>query len=105
MTNPPMSYGNVPSSPRAELLDEAKRLVCGDRQDDYGPPSESFSRIALTMTALGFRAPGGGNIMPHDVSLLLICVKLARLVNSPELKDGWLDVAGYAALGAECAGA
>jgi hypothetical protein len=88
---------------RVKILQEAEQLVSGARQEEYGPPTQSFSRIALTMTALGFRAPGGGNIMPHDVALLMICVKLARLVNSPEAMDSWTDVAGYAALGAECA--
>jgi hypothetical protein len=87
---------------REEVLDGAMQLVCGDRAAEYGPPQQSFSRIALTMTALGFRAPDGGDIMPHDVSLLLICVKLSRLVQSPDSSDGWLDIAGYAACGSEC---
>jgi hypothetical protein len=87
---------------RQEVLDEARRLVCGDRASEYGPPSKSFTRIAQSMSALGFSAPGGGSIRPHDVALLMICVKLARLVESPEKEDGWVDIAGYAACGAEC---
>ena len=88
---------------REGVLDEAKRLVCGPRAEEYGPPSQSFSRIALLMSGLGYRAPGGGNILPHDVALLMICVKLARLVQSPESQDGWIDIAGYTACGSECA--
>jgi hypothetical protein len=36
-----------------------------------------------------------------DVAMMLIDVKLARLENDPAHADSWIDVAGYAACGAE----
>lgn len=89
--------------PRAELLDEAKRLICGDRNSAYGPPAQDFARTALTMTSLGYRGPEGRNILPHDVAILAMCIKLSRLMWSPEKRDNWTDLAGYAACGWECA--
>lgn len=31
---------------RAELLDAAKKCVCGDREQDYGSPEDNFKTIA-----------------------------------------------------------
>jgi hypothetical protein len=34
---------------------------------------------------------------------MLALLKIARLKNSPNHRDSWVDIAGYAACGAECA--
>ena len=31
---------------RAEILDKAKECVCGQREQDYGKPEDSFAMIA-----------------------------------------------------------
>ena len=36
-----------------------------------------------------------------DIAALMVCVKLARQAHRPK-QDNWIDVAGYAACGAEC---
>ncbi len=88
-------------SPREELLDEAKRLIMGQRNNTYGPPTQDFQRSADAMTAMGYRS-ATGPIQAHDVAILVTLVKISRLQWSPEKYDSWADIAGYAACGWEC---
>ena len=37
-----------------------------------------------------------------SIANMMILLKVARLKSSPSHKDSWVDVAGYAACGAEC---
>lgn len=90
-------------SPRASLLNEAKALVCQERNNDYGPPFEDFSRTADILDAMGYRGPGGRRLAAHDTAVILASVKLSRIVVSPQKRDHWADLAGYAACGHECA--
>lgn len=81
---------------RAELLAKAADIVTHDRQATHGRPEESFVRIALLWSAyLDFE------IAPHDVTALMALLKLARVRVNPGHVDNWLDLAGYAACGAE----
>ena len=34
--------------------------------------------------------------------MAMAAVKLARLVETPDHQDSWIDLAGYAAIGSEC---
>lgn len=90
-------------SPRASLLNEAKALVCQERNNDYGPPFEDFSRTADILNAMGYRGPDGRDLLAHDTAVILASVKLSRIVVSPQKRDHWADLAGYAACGHECA--
>jgi Domain of unknown function (DUF6378) len=97
-------------SPRADLLDEAKQLITGDRNNTYGPPTQDFARTAAVLNALGFQVVHEReaelvveDIQPHHVAMILAAVKLSRLTWSPEKRDSWVDLAGYAACGHECA--
>ena len=38
---------------------------------------------------------------PQKEALEMICMKMARILQHPEVKDSWLDIAGYAKLGSE----
>lgn len=94
-------------SPRAALLREAERLVCGDRNAQYGSPVQDFTRTAAILNAMGYRGTDcesgeGRNLLPHDVALIMSCLKLSRLAWSPDKKDSWTDLAGYAACGWQC---
>ena len=40
-------------------------------------------------------------ITPADVANMMIMLKVARLRHTPGVLDSWLDIAGYAACGAE----
>jgi hypothetical protein len=93
--------GPVRPSPRAELLDEAKALITGDRNHQYGPPGQDFERSAEALSAMGYRGPDGRKMLPHDVAIMVAIVKISRLMWMPNKKDSWLDLAGYAACGYE----
>lgn len=88
---------------REAVLDEAKSLVVGDRNAQYGEPYDDFKKVADALNAYGFSGPNGRKIMPRDVPFFQILVKLSRLIPSPSKMDSWIDIAGYAACGAEVA--
>ena len=81
---------------RREILQEAERIVCGDRQDEYGSASASFERIAEM-----WRAYLGVDIEAMDVANMYILTKVSRSITSPDKLDTWLDICGYAALAGE----
>lgn len=91
-----------PATPRAKLLDEAKGLITGDRNNTYGPPDQDFRRSADALNAYGYKGPGGRDLLPHDIAIMVMSVKLSRLVWSFDHSDSWLDIAGYSACGYEC---
>lgn len=88
------------TSQRAQLLDEAKDLITGDRNNHYGPPHEDFQRTANIMSSLGFEFDELP-IQAHHVAMIMATVKLSRMTWSPDKKDNWVDLAGYAACGWE----
>ena len=109
-TSPPSATPDADAEPiRATILDEAKRLICGDRNNQYGPPGKDFNRTANMLTALGYGKENSVGeldvLQDHDVAIIMIALKLSRLMWSPEKLDSWIDVAGYAGCGAEVAGA
>lgn len=92
-----MQRPGTPSA-RQTLLDDAARIVSGAREDTYGGPEKSFATIAALWSAyLGIP------LAPHDVAAMQALVKLARIRGSDgQHRDSWVDLAGYAACGAEC---
>lgn len=85
---------------RTELLLEAGKLVSGDRNNTYGEPHQDFARTAAMLTAVGFTF-AGDPVQAHHVAMMLAAVKLSRLSWSPDKRDSWVDLAGYAACGHE----
>lgn len=95
-------------SPRASALDEARQLITGDRNNSYGPPTEDFRRTAEMATSFGFRFVGHADgapedLEPHHVAIFMMLLKLSRLAWTPGKRDSWVDAAGYAGCGYECA--
>ena len=89
--------------PRADILDEAKELITGSRNDQYGPATGDFSRSANALNAYGYRGPGGRELSAYDIAIMITAVKISRLMWRPDGRDNWVDIAGYAACGYECA--
>lgn len=81
---------------RADVLDTALIAVTLDRQNTHGQPEDSFGTIAkFWSTHLGV------SVSKADVALMLVLLKVARAGQNPEHDDNWVDIAGYAACGAE----
>ena len=92
---------------RKEILAAAEKCVCGQREEDYGTPEDSFRLIAeLWMPLIKACVPEGTDVcvLPETVALMMALLKVARLIKSPEHLDSWVDLAGYAACGGEIAG-
>lgn len=82
---------------RDEVLTTALEAV-KDRADNYTPPAKNFAFVAdLWSSYLQM------NISAHDVALLMALFKIARARANPNHADTWVDIAGYAACGAEVA--
>jgi hypothetical protein len=80
---------------RKQMLRGAAHVL-EDRCKLYGDPAASMTTVAARWSiALGHK------VTPEQVVLCLIDLKLARLACDPTHQDGWIDVAAYAAIGAE----
>ena len=85
------------------ILEEAARLVTGDRQADYGPPDQDFARTAkmweaLLQSSITFDdkdCPGFLVISPAQVAMCMIALKLSRETHQKK-RDNRVDIAGYA---------
>lgn len=86
---------------REECLAAAKICVCGEREQDYGSPEDNFRTIANLWSAYLLAKPDPGDILPADVAAMMALLKIARISTSPAKADNWVDLAGYAACGAE----
>ena len=73
------------------ILEEAQRLVHGDRQSAYGHPLDDFTRTAAIWSAI-LEVP----VTAEQVGLCMIGVKISRQCNAPR-RDNMTDAAGYAA--------
>jgi hypothetical protein len=82
--------------PRETILEEAQRLVHGDRGAAYGHPADDFGRTAeYWTTTFKEKLKPGERFHAGDIPLALIGVKLSREVNKPK-RDNMTDLAGYA---------
>lgn len=90
---------------RKEILETAERCVCGDREQDYGRPENSFQIIAnLWSDYLNGTATSDEEfylITAKDVAAMLALLKIARIATGHAKADNWVDLAGYAACGGE----
>ena len=71
------------------ILEEAKRIVHGDRGENYGHPFEDFSRTAQIWSAILEI-----DVSPEQVALCMVGLKISREVNRPK-RDNIVDGAGY----------
>lgn len=82
---------------RKEILKQATDAVCTDREGQYGSPEDNFRRIADLWTAYW----GGYPFEPKDVAMMMSLLKIARTATGKHKDDNYIDLAGYAACGAE----
>lgn len=89
---------------RSDILDKAKTCVCGDREQDYGKPENSFGTIADLWNAYLYnvgRQATWPAITAKDVAVMMALLKIARIATGHAKSDNWIDLAGYAACGGE----
>lgn len=82
---------------RKEILKQATDAVCTDREGQYGSPEDNFRRIADLWTTYC----GGYSFEPKDVAMMMSLLKIARIATGKHKDDNYIDLAGYAACGAE----
>jgi hypothetical protein len=83
---------------RNDILDTAKTLINGDRARDYGDAYLMHARIAALWTT--YVRSKTGDLKPVDVAMMLVLMKVARSIETPQ-DDSFVDIAGYAALAGE----
>lgn len=82
---------------KEDILDTAKELIAGQRAIDYGDARDNFDRIAAGWNLI--LEATDGPITAQHVALMMDWLKTARLAQSPDHLDSWIDKCGYSALG------
>ena len=81
---------------RKEILEEAINLTCGERDSVYGDPFINHLRISR-----GWEVILGTEVSPAEVALCLAWLKIARLVETPDHLDSYIDLCAYGAIAGE----
>jgi hypothetical protein len=85
-------------------LADADNIVNGQRQDQYGKPEDSFSKIASYWQIYLMNKMGdSGEIYLEelDVVHMMTLLKIARMQGQGECRDNYIDAIGYLAIGAD----
>ena len=85
------------TSSRSAFLETVNALITGDRNVQYGEPTQDFERTARLWSVYLDK-----DLSPHDVAVCQILLKISRITHNPTKEDSWIDIAGYAACGWEC---
>jgi hypothetical protein len=79
-----------------DFLEEAVRLVGGQRQKDYGDKTQNHKNIAKLWSAyLDF------DITAENVAIMMSLLKVARTKLGATNKDTYIDMAAYGAIAGE----
>ena len=79
-----------------QLLDACK-VALNSRGQHYGKVLENHNRIAKIWSLIL-----GSEVTEEQVALMMVGLKVARLIETPDHQDSILDIAGYAAVMSEC---
>jgi len=85
---------------RDQVLAEACAIITTSRAETHGSYEENYTRLAGMWSAYL-----GVPVSVVDVTNMLVMLKIARARTKPKHADNWIDMVGYAACGAEVAGA
>ena len=81
---------------RKEILETALELTTGDRNKSYGDPYDNLQR-----TANIWKEILGCDVSASQVALCMVGIKIARLVETPNHLDSFVDGAAYMAIAGE----
>jgi len=99
-----------------DCLDEAKATICGERQDVYGSPEDSFALIAkywnvyLIEVQEQLLVDHGHDLRNYklvemlgakDIAHMMVLFKMARVQGQAPSRDSYVDICGYAAIAAD----
>ena len=85
---------------RETILSEVKKIICNDRNEQYGEPEDSFKNIAeywYTYLEHNCLVPDiGFHITARDVAIMMVLFKFGRMETSYFASyDSFLDAIGY----------
>ena len=83
---------------RESILNEAARLITEDRKQSYGHPRINHDRIAKLWSVILEK-----EISIDQVAICMAMVKAARLVESPDHLDSYIDATAYFAIAGQLA--
>lgn len=89
---------------RAQILNEARGIICSDRNQQYGEPEDNFAVIGELWSQYLRRAKDADiDLDGYDVGMLMALFKIGRLETGTPKRDNFVDLAGYVACAAEIA--
>lgn len=92
----PATTGDITAVKR-HVLDTARTLTAGgDRDKAWGNSTDTHARVGAMWGAILDIGP----LPPSTVAAMMIALKLVRSTTSPGDLDSWVDMAGYAGIGA-----
>ena len=87
-----------------EILEQAKKLVSGDRHKKHGDKIVNHENIARLWSGyLQNKTQLKINLLPEDVANLMILLKVARSQAGEHNVDDFIDTCGYASIAGEIA--
>ena len=90
-------------TPRGGVLEEARRIINGTRQDTYGNPEDSFDLIrAYWVTYLKSRGISADSLSAADTMMMMVLFKIAREARQGSV-DNVVDGCGYMGLYSDAA--
>lgn len=92
---------------RETILSEIKKIICNDRNEQYGEPENSFEKIAdywTTYLKHNCIAPDADcDLGARDVAILMALFKLGRMETSYFASyDSFIDAIGYMTCATDC---
>jgi hypothetical protein len=87
-------------SSSSDILDEAHKIIYGDREETYGDPGVNLRRIANFWNSYLINkgmADDSFEITSEDVAMMMVLLKIARQQHQYKA-DNLVDAAGYLAL-------
>lgn len=89
---------------RGAILDSAKNVINGSRQDQYGNPEDSFDVIAKYWNVY-LSNNKNRELTGYDVAILLSLMKMGRITTGAQAnsykQDSYIDLCGYIALASD----
>lgn len=88
---------------RGHVLDTAKKLTEGDRNEVHGDPYPQFCTFAGLLTEYLSASLGADiHVKPHDAAMIMQLYKITRIAGNPTHRDSHFDNCAYGAIVAEC---